>query len=158
MGAPGKHLLLVSCFYCLTRLFSIVKLLNNYRSHSDIIRFPSDQFYDGELEPCGDPSSTGSCLNLDILGSSKYPVIFSAVEGNDMREASSPSFFNPAEVLQVKAYVQQLLADKRAVPRIGKLFFFPFSIKIDSQSSQKRQRILGSLRPTVRNARSSGKR
>jgi helicase MOV-10 len=47
------------------------------------------------------------------------------VEGQDMREASSPSFFNPEEVLQVKAYVKQLLADTRAVPRIGKFFFFP---------------------------------
>jgi hypothetical protein len=49
-------------------------------------------------------------------------VIFCAVEGQDAREASSPSFFNPEEVLQVKAYVQQLLADGRAVPRIGELF------------------------------------
>ena len=50
-----------------------------------------------------------------------------------MREASSPSFFNPEEVLQVKAYVQQLLADTRAVPRIGKFFPLsknPFSIVI----------------------------
>jgi helicase MOV-10 len=46
------------------------------------------------------------------------------VEGQDTREASSPSFFNPQEVLQVKAYVQQLLDDARAVPRIGKLIFF----------------------------------
>jgi hypothetical protein len=43
-----------------------------------------------------------------------------------MREASSPSYFNPEEVLQVKAFVQQLLADTRAVPRIGK--FFSFSV------------------------------
>jgi helicase MOV-10 len=42
------------------------------------------------------------------------------VEGHDTREASSPSFFNPEEVLQVKKYVQQLLADTRATPRIGK--------------------------------------
>jgi hypothetical protein len=115
--------------------FSIVKLLNNYRSHPTIIRFPSDQFYDGELEACGDRSSIGSCLNLELLESSKYPVIFSAVEGNDMRESSSPSFFNPEEVLQVKAYVQQLLADTRAVPRIGKCYYS--LIKIDSQSSQR---------------------
>ena len=45
-----------------------------------------------------------------------------------MREASSPSFFNPEEVLQVKVYVQQLLADTRAVPRIGK-FFLPSQSK-----------------------------
>jgi helicase MOV-10 len=104
----------------LTRLFSIVKLLNNYRSHPTIIRFPNEKFYNGELQSCGDPSSINSCLNLELLGRSKYPVIFRAVEGHDMREASSPSFFNPEEVLQVKAYVQQLLADKRAAPRIGK--------------------------------------
>jgi hypothetical protein len=138
--------------------FSIVKLLNNYRSHPTIIQFPSQQFYDGELEPCGDRKSTGSCLNLELLEKSKYPVIFSAVEGNDMREASSPSFFNPEEVLQVKAYVHQLLADRRAVPRIGKSYLFSLSIKIDSQSSQKILRKLGSLHPTVRNVRSFAKR
>ena len=74
-----------------------------------------------------------------------------------MREASSPSFFNPAEVLQVKAHVQQLLADKRAVPRIGKFFSFPLGIKLDIQSSQKSLRILGSLHLTVHNARSFAK-
>lgn len=102
--------------------FSIIKLLNNYRSHPSIISYPSEQFYNGELISCGEPSSINSCLNLELLGRSKYPIIFSAVEGHDMREASSPSFFNPEEVLQVKAYVQQLLADTRAVPRIGKFF------------------------------------
>ncbi len=103
-------------------LSSIVKLLDNYRSHPSIIRYPSEHFYDGELKPCGEPASINSCLNLEppVLG--RYPVIFSAVEGHDMREASSPSFFNPDEVLQVKAYVQQLLADTRAVPRISKPF------------------------------------
>ncbi len=104
---------------------SILKLLNNYRSHPDIIHYPNENFYDGELEPCGDPASINSCIDLEPLVLGRYPVIFSAVEGSDMREASSPSFFNPEEVLQVKAYVQQLLADTRAVPRIGKCFLFP---------------------------------
>ena len=113
--------------------FSIVKLLNNYRSHPIIIRYPSERFYDGELGACGDPLSINSCLKVGLLGRSKYPVIFSAVEGHDMREASSPSFFNPEEVLQVKAYVQQLLADTRAVPRIG-TFCLPLSLKMHSQS------------------------
>ena len=99
-----------------------MKLLNNYRSHPAIIRYPSERFYDGELAASGELSSINSCLNLDPLVRRKYPVIFCAVEGQDAREASSPSFFNPEEVLQVKAYVQQLLADTRAVPRIGELF------------------------------------
>lgn len=96
--------------------------MNNYRSHPAIIQFPSERFYDGELQARGEPSSTNSCLNLEPLVQGKYPVIFSAVEGQDTREASSPSFFNPQEVLQVKAYVQQLLDDARPVPRIGKFF------------------------------------
>ncbi|KAI0293936.1 P-loop containing nucleoside triphosphate hydrolase protein [Russula brevipes] len=97
----------------------IVKLLSNYRSHPAIIHFPSEQFYDGELDPCGEPSSINSCLNLEPLVRGKYPIIFCAVGGQDTREASSPSFFNPEEVLQVKSYVQQLLADRRAPAHIG---------------------------------------
>ncbi|KAI9508245.1 RNA helicase [Russula earlei] len=96
----------------------VVKLLSNYRSHPAIIRYPNERFYDGELEAHGEPSSINSCLTLAPLVRDKYPVIFCAVEGQDTREASSPSFFNPEEVLQVKAYVQQLLADRRCVPRI----------------------------------------
>jgi hypothetical protein len=135
-------------------VFSIVKLLSNYRSHPAIIRYPSERFYDGELEACGDPSSINSCLRLEPLVRNKYPVIFCGVEGQDMREAFSPSFFNPGEVLQVKAYVQQLLADTRTTPRIGK--FFLLSLKIYSQSSQRLRR-LESSRHTARNARSFAK-
>lgn len=115
-----------------------MKLLTNYRSHPAIIRFPNERFYDGELEARGDPSSINSCLALEPLVQGKYPVIFCAVEGQDTREASSPSFFNPQEVLQVKAYVQQLLGDARAVPRIGKLIFLsPLSVKMCSQLCQR---------------------
>jgi superfamily I DNA and/or RNA helicase len=124
--------------------------VNNYRSHPAIIQYPSERFYGGELEACGEASSINSCLTLEPLVRDKYPIIFCAVEGQDMREASSPSFFNPEEVLQVKAYVQQLLADKRAVPRIGK--FSPLSPKLHSQSSQKCLRRLELSHHTARNA------
>ena len=136
-------------------MFSIVKLLSNYRSHPTIIQFPSERFYDGELEACGDPSSVNSCLALGPLVRNKFPVIFCGVEGQDMREASSPSFFNPEEVLQVKAYVQQLLADTRVVPRIGK-FFSPQS-EDTLLIVPKRPRRLESSRHTARNARSFAK-
>jgi superfamily I DNA and/or RNA helicase len=133
-------------------VFSIVKLLNNYRSHPAIIHYPSERFYDGELEACGDPSSINSCLNLGPLVRNKYPVIFCGVEGRDLREAFSPSFFNIEEVLQVKAFVQQLLADTRAEPRIGK--FFLSQSKDRFSTVTKRLRRLVSSRHTARNARS----
>ncbi|KAI0263051.1 P-loop containing nucleoside triphosphate hydrolase protein [Gloeopeniophorella convolvens] len=79
---------------------SYVKLLKNYRSHHEIIRFPSARFYNEELEPCGEATSINSCLNLTPLVLRKFPVIFCSVAGQDMREASSPSFFNPQEAMQ----------------------------------------------------------
>ncbi|KAI0293934.1 P-loop containing nucleoside triphosphate hydrolase protein [Russula brevipes] len=76
----------------------VVKLLRNYRSHPTIIDFPSERFYDGELEAFGEPSSVNSCLELEPLVKDEYPVIFHAVEGQDMREASSPSFFTRKKI------------------------------------------------------------
>ena len=39
-------------------------------------------------------------------------MIFHALEGTDMREARSPSFFNPEECEVVVDYVQKLLSSK----------------------------------------------
>lgn len=121
---------------------SIVKLLHNYRSHPAIIRYASEHFYEGELEARGEPSSINSCLNLKPLVQREFPIIFCATEGQDTQEASSPSFFNPQEVLQVKAYVQQLLGDARAVPRIGKSFCVPALSKCVFSTVSKSLRIL----------------
>lgn len=44
------------------------------------------------------------------------------IVGEDMREASSPSFFNPHEVLVVKRYVQALREDQRLRLRKLKLY------------------------------------
>lgn len=64
-----------------------------------------------------------------------------------MREESSPSFFNPEEVLQVKAYVKRLLADTRAVPRIGKFIFSSLSLKINSLILTKEPAHIGIISP-----------
>ena len=39
--------------------------------------------------------------------------MFHSVSGKDDREASSPSFFNIDEILQVKSYVQRLKGDRQ---------------------------------------------
>ncbi|KAA1476102.1 P-loop containing nucleoside triphosphate hydrolase protein [Dentipellis sp. KUC8613] len=90
----------------------VVKLTKNYRSHPAILRYPNERFYDGDLEPCGDPKVINSYIGNPILVSKKFPIIFHGMTGQDAREASSPSFFNIEEVLQVKAYVEALRADR----------------------------------------------
>lgn len=99
--------------YSILRLCcSVVKLVKNFRSHEAILKFPNMRFYGNELEPCADKKITNAYLGSPYLPNKIFPVIFHSVCGKDDREASSPSFFNIEEVLQVKAYVQQLKADR----------------------------------------------
>ncbi|KAG6877586.1 hypothetical protein C0993_005916 [Termitomyces sp. T159_Od127] len=92
---------------------SVVKLVKNFRSHGDILKFPNERFYDGELIQSGDAQVINSFLGSSYLPNKNFPVIFHGVHGKDDREASSPSFFNIDEILQVKAYVQALRSDRR---------------------------------------------
>ncbi|KAF8970478.1 RNA helicase [Flammula alnicola] len=92
---------------------SIAKLTKNFRSHNAIISFPNERFYDNELQQCATPSITNKYLNSPYLPAKKFPIVFHAVSGKDDREASSPSFFNIDEILQVKSYVQRLKEDRR---------------------------------------------
>jgi helicase MOV-10 len=108
---PPKHGIMMTVFL----LFpppSIVKLVKNFRSHEAILRFPNEKFYGNDLEPCGDSRTINGYLNSSYLPNKKFPVVYHSVSGKDDREASSPSFFNIDEVLQVKSYVQQLKADR----------------------------------------------
>lgn len=92
---------------------SIVKLQKNFRSHPDILRFPNERFYKGELQPHADPSIIDSLLRSDCIVGSGFPVVFHAIAGKDMREARSPSFFNVEEASLVKNYVNRLKEDNR---------------------------------------------
>ncbi|KAF5383148.1 hypothetical protein D9615_005012 [Tricholomella constricta] len=93
--------------------FSVVKLVKNFRSHSTILKFPNERFYDSELEQCGDPKVINSYIGSSYLPNKNFSIVFHGLCGKDDREASSPSFFNIDEVLQVKAYVQALRSDRR---------------------------------------------
>ncbi|CAL1708616.1 unnamed protein product [Somion occarium] len=92
---------------------TVVKLVQNFRSHAEILKFPNDHFYRGELKACGDTRVTQSYVGWSHLPNKRFPIIFHAVSGEDQREASSPSFFNISEVTQVKKYVQYLREDRR---------------------------------------------
>ncbi|KAF9484835.1 RNA helicase [Pholiota conissans] len=90
----------------------VIKLTKNFRSHNAILSFPNERFYDNDLKPCADPKIMNRYLNSSYLPAKKFPIVFHSVSGKDDREASSPSFFNIDEVLQVKSYVQQLKSDR----------------------------------------------
>ncbi|XP_072223489.1 putative helicase mov-10-B.2 [Leuresthes tenuis] len=87
----------------------VTKLLRNYRSHPAILKIPNELFYDGELQACADEYSRNFYCRWEYLPQKDFPVIFHAVAGVDAREASSPSFFNVAEVEVLMDYVRKLL-------------------------------------------------
>ena len=82
-----------------------MKLVKNFRSHPNILSFPNEHFYMNELLPRASPAVINSYIGWQHLKNSKFPILFHAVAGEDQREASSPSFFNIAEVLMVKKYI-----------------------------------------------------
>ncbi|XP_053277315.1 putative helicase mov-10-B.2 isoform X1 [Pleuronectes platessa] len=90
----------------------VTKLLCNYRSHPSILEVPNELFYDSELLCSADEVLRNSYCNWEHLPKKGFPVIFHGVTGVDEREASSPSFFNRAEVEQLVEYVKKLLQNQ----------------------------------------------
>ncbi|KAF8156830.1 RNA helicase [Crassisporium funariophilum] len=92
---------------------TIVKLVKNFRSHPDILKFSNDAFYNSELQSCGDRALVNSLDHYEELPKKKFPVIFHAIIGRDEREAKSPSFFNIDEATQVKKYCLSLINNRK---------------------------------------------
>ncbi|KAM5250575.1 RNA helicase Mov10l1 [Hipposideros larvatus] len=82
----------------------VTKLVKNYRSHAALLALPSRLFYHRELEVCADPEVTTSLLGWEKLPKKSFPLLFHGVRGSEAREGRSPSWFNPAEAVQVMRY------------------------------------------------------
>ena len=68
------------------RPHSIVKLVQNFRSHPVILSFPNNVFYRGDLRACGDPHTIEAYLGSSLLPTKSFPIVFRAVSGQDARE------------------------------------------------------------------------
>ncbi|KAF8520941.1 P-loop containing nucleoside triphosphate hydrolase protein [Hysterangium stoloniferum] len=92
---------------------SVVKLIKNWRSHVEILKYPNEQFYKGELEAHGDKVITHSLLQCSELATPGFPIVFHAIKGKDLREGNSPSFFNADEASLVKRYVEDIRGNQK---------------------------------------------
>lgn len=91
----------------------ITMLVRNYRSHHAILKLPNEMFYDGALRCCSDFMISHSMSKWEHLPRIDFPVLFHAVQGENLREGHSPSWFNPQEVMLVVEYVKCLVKDTR---------------------------------------------
>lgn len=69
----------------------ITKLLQNYRSHPQIIQVSNEIFYDTELKTCGD-QNIYKAEDWSHLVQKKFPIIFHGVEGTEVRDERSPRY------------------------------------------------------------------
>ena len=89
----------------------ITKLLQNYRSNSEILKFSNDKFYDGELQTMASVYITHLALNWTVLPNKNFPLIFHVCEGHSEKEGSSTSMFNYKEIQMVRYYVNRILCE-----------------------------------------------
>ena len=114
-----------------------MKLVQNFRSHRTILRFPNEHFYGGDLIPRAPSQDINAYLGSSYLPNKKFPIVFHAMFGKDDREASSPSFFNIDEVIQVKLYVGKLKEDRTFRTR---LFFCQLHYELKFKMVHRRTR------------------
>lgn len=86
----------------------ITMLEESYRSHPDILRFPSDMFYFSQIICCFPSDKKCELSDWEELPHKHFPVIFHGIKGEEFREENSPSWFNPTEVVQVTNYLRKL--------------------------------------------------
>ncbi|XP_017768712.1 PREDICTED: putative helicase mov-10-B.1 [Nicrophorus vespilloides] len=94
----------------------LTMLLQNYRSHSDIIHIPNKLFYGNSLQPMPITADQLSsyCVSARVCCNSgnrwkPSSVEFCGVSSKEERNGSSPSYFNSAEKYMVVKYVKCLL-------------------------------------------------
>ncbi|XP_071960660.1 RNA helicase Mov10l1-like [Antedon mediterranea] len=88
----------------------VTKLVDNYRSHECVLHIPSHLFYHNELVVKADESIRNRFKSWDQLPSKhNFPIIFHGIQGEELQEGNSPSWFNAAEAVQTLKYVQALL-------------------------------------------------
>uniref|UniRef100_A0ACB8F5S3 Uncharacterized protein n=1 Tax=Sphaerodactylus townsendi TaxID=933632 RepID=A0ACB8F5S3_9SAUR len=95
--------------------------LSHTRSHPDILKFPNDKFYDGELQACANPLISHSYCSWSELVKQRFPIIFYGVCGEDQREEKSPSFFNTAEIDVVISYLKKLLQEQQGKKGLSRM-------------------------------------
>ncbi|XP_077567431.1 RNA helicase Mov10l1 [Stigmatopora nigra] len=86
----------------------VTKLIYNYRSHQALLKLPSDLFYHGELRVRAPKDVVESLCQWKTMPKKGFPLLFHGIRGKEMREGHNPSWFNPAEAVQVMLYCCQL--------------------------------------------------
>jgi len=121
----------------------MTKLVRNYRCHEALLELPNRLFYANALQCCAERLLVEACLGWEGLPAKRVPLLFHGIQGKDMREGNSPSWFNPDEVVAVVKIVQELLKP-HAMGR-GAMPLKPEHIGVITPYNKQVQRLRGRL-------------
>ncbi|XP_039285070.1 probable RNA helicase armi isoform X2 [Nilaparvata lugens] len=98
----------------------VTQLVDNYRSLPEILKLPSQMFYEDRLVPHVPEDGLEASLLMRLKAelpprkstANILPpaLVFHGVKGLNYQEDDSPSWFNPHEVVQTIAYVMRLIS------------------------------------------------
>ena len=91
----------------------VTALIDNYRSHPDLVALPSRLFYDNASRSCVDVATLKHRSVCLPNSETRFPIMFYGVQGECVKNGSSPSWCNPAEVQRVVMCVKDLLGCRR---------------------------------------------
>ncbi|CAH1392762.1 unnamed protein product [Nezara viridula] len=115
----------------------VTKLVNNYRSLPSILQLPNMLFYNDDLIPniiekSSEESILLSRLRLPFLiktlDGNAPPLVFHGVQGTNMQENSSYSWYNPQEAYQVFIYLSSLYKAGLSPDHIG--IITPYQLQV----------------------------
>lgn len=93
----------------------VTKLVINYRSLPEILELPNSLFYDSKLVAQLSPTESPEASFLlsmaeDLPTRTGHPpaIVFHGVNGQNLQDPDSPSWYNPAEATQVYLYLLKL--------------------------------------------------
>lgn len=87
----------------------ITKLLDNFRSHPDILEVPNRLFYDGHLKAKAAPETANFALGWSFLPNPKFPIIFYPIQGYAQTDKITSSVCNQAEIDVVMNYLVEII-------------------------------------------------
>lgn len=128
------------------RKYNCVDLVENYRSHKAIIHFASKQFYGSTLKAMADPKLVNTLQSWSKLPNQKHPVLYHAVEGQDMRDSDSPSFYNLYEVAAVTELIAHLINENKSIKQSEIGVITPFYKQVQKIRAALRQKKLGEVK------------
>lgn len=127
MGTSLLERLMNSKLYRNSNTNVVVQLINNYRSHREIIGIANSLYYGNKLKSFGYQDKSLQQLWTRFAPEKFSPIIFIDVAGKEAREKLSKSLSNEIEIEMVLSKVRELLKIGLSQEKIG--IITPLSIQ-----------------------------